>query len=1193
MNIGELRVALGVDPKGLTEGRRALQQFVNQVAADQKRATEALGARGGVAVTQAVVAAQESIKAITREFERSSGAAKEAMVRGLIDQRTFATAGTDAAQAFNASILGEIDKLRATGTAAQPMIDELVSQLKVGGERAAGEFTQSFEQRMKALGTNLSSVGTRLSVAITTPLLAIAGFGVKQATEAATIARRFGSAFGEEATRIERQLGLLQTRAHATDDELKGMAVSVQQLSTSLGFGQAQAANMSTELIRVAAAVAKVKGNTTANVLDAFRNGLAGSTRGLKEFDIVLDDSAIKQEALRLGILGQGQELTAAGKAWVTYKLILSQTTDVVAKAGTLAETPAERFRDMANAAKEAAQRLGTALLPTLTSVADVATRVLGAVTKLDPTLVHLGIALGGVAAATGPVLFGLGQMLGLVTSLAKAAQLAAGAAGLGALTTSIGILGGVLAIGGVAILAGSLREAAINAELARENLDALGKKIDGIRQLSGVEGLKTELANIERFMGVLSRERDRLLSLGQPQRADAGLGDPRAFKARVEEIERSIAGLRDQAKAFQDALAAPPSTFDNILDGLKGLLAFNVASPLEEAQQRAQGLLASYEQLRGPTGVVAELWNQMKESQQEISKLLAAQPSQFTQTAAQLRAIKRELEGITSGLGPEQLQRIFANLSSLRPSNITTFPAPRPVIDGAKQQLDVAVRDFRLAARTLDLAIGTGSKEVAKQAEEDMKRLQARARELGALVIAALSGDDVKPADREKGLERVRDILKEMGLIAAKPTTEISKLESQLQALHQTGTVALSAITSGFAGLDRNISRTLSSTLSLVSSLQLAVHQARAVGKETNTDGTAKGTLASIGDFAGLAGAIAGIVGAASSIANALFGQSESEKEIAAALKANAEEIARASLELTGALKSARNIAQAGNAARILAAAGIPTSKPLENSGVTAGSFQFVLKTLRDLGVSLGELNAIAEDNGIQLLDSEGRIIAGAFAQIAERLGITEDALTRWGASLDAQRNKLDLRALVAGIDRSPIQRITEELGLLVGADSPLKNLFKGLNADTAQGRTQIRAALANILGLIDANKLTIEHLGTLTGIDDLTSIIRNVATALNEMDQKTRDLTESLTNVPQGFKVALARFNATAPVSSVTSTTALPGSTGMSVVFQAGSIVQQPGEDGEALANRVVRTLEQRSRRTYGTPVNWARVS
>ncbi len=116
---------------------------------------------------------------------------------------------------------------------------------------------------------------------------------------------------------------------------------------------------------------------------------------------------------------------------------------------------------------------------------------------------------------------------------------------------------------------------------------------------------------------------------------------------------------------------------------------------------------------------------------------------------------------------------------------------------------------------------------------------------------------------------------------------------------------------------------------------------------------------------------------------------------------------------------------------------------------------------------------------------------------------------------------------------------------------------------------------------------------------MDDFIRISNDASDAINALGNAAGDAIAGLTNVPTGYKLALARFNATMdldadrrlkdvlstgpnidpvrfPRPGDGATLPLPGlAPSFSVVFEAGAIQQQPGEDVAALTRRIVDEL------------------
>ncbi len=97
-------------------------------------------------------------------------------------------------------------------------------------------------------------------------------------------------------------------------------------LFRAFGIGEKKAADMSMELVQLAADLASFNDTSIDDALEALRSGISGETEPLKRYGVALNDARMKQEALNMGIYDGVGILSANEKAQAAYAVIMKDT---------------------------------------------------------------------------------------------------------------------------------------------------------------------------------------------------------------------------------------------------------------------------------------------------------------------------------------------------------------------------------------------------------------------------------------------------------------------------------------------------------------------------------------------------------------------------------------------------------------------------------------------------------------------------------------------------------------------------------------------------------------------------------------------------------------------------------------------------------------------------------------------------
>ena len=141
-------------------------------------------------------------------------------------------------------------------------------------------------------------------------------------------------------------------------------------LFRAMNIGQAPAADMSTKLVGLAGDLASFNNADPSDVLEAIRSGLVGETEPLRKFGVNLNQAALADEAVRLGLIKTTKEaLSPAAKAQAAYALIMEQTTLAQGDFSRTSSGMANSTRIIKAEFADIQARIGQALLPLVASL--------------------------------------------------------------------------------------------------------------------------------------------------------------------------------------------------------------------------------------------------------------------------------------------------------------------------------------------------------------------------------------------------------------------------------------------------------------------------------------------------------------------------------------------------------------------------------------------------------------------------------------------------------------------------------------------------------------------------------------------------------------------------------------------------------------------------------------------------------
>jgi len=195
--------------------------------------------------------------------------------------------------------------------------------------------------------------------------------------------------FGESAAEIEDWAATAAKALGMSKGAALEAAGTFGNFLQAMGATTPEATKMSKSMVQLATDLGSFNNADPTEVLLALRSGLSGEAEPLRKFGVALSEAAVKAKLLELGIKPLGKEFTEQQKIQARYAIIMEQTSMAQGDFARTSGGLANQTKILQASFKDAADQLGTALLPGIVAVA-------GALIQVLPTVIAVGEALGG-----------------------------------------------------------------------------------------------------------------------------------------------------------------------------------------------------------------------------------------------------------------------------------------------------------------------------------------------------------------------------------------------------------------------------------------------------------------------------------------------------------------------------------------------------------------------------------------------------------------------------------------------------------------------------------------------------------------------------------------------------------------------------------------------------------------------------
>jgi murein DD-endopeptidase MepM/ murein hydrolase activator NlpD len=229
------------------------------------------------------------------------------------------------------------------------------------GERDVKGFAQRGATALGSFARAFAGLG---AVGGTAGLVALLKSSVAAASDLNEELAKSRAIFGDSAGAIEVWSRSAAENLKISQREALSFSGAIGAMLKTTGLAVPEVAAMSQRLVQLGADMASFANEDPSAMLDRLRSGLAGEAEPLRRFGVLLSEAAVQQEAVRIGLVRQGEALTDAEKVQARYSLILRQTVDQQGDVARTGDQLAGQQRELRARLEDLQATLGQKLLP-------------------------------------------------------------------------------------------------------------------------------------------------------------------------------------------------------------------------------------------------------------------------------------------------------------------------------------------------------------------------------------------------------------------------------------------------------------------------------------------------------------------------------------------------------------------------------------------------------------------------------------------------------------------------------------------------------------------------------------------------------------------------------------------------------------------------------------------------------------
>ena len=191
---------------------------------------------------------------------------------------------------------------------------------------------------------------------------------VKLAASAEEIQSKFDAVFKEEAKAATEFGDSLAKSVGRSTIAMKEFLSSMQDTFVPMGFARGEARKMAQQVVALGIDLASFNNKADDEALRDLQSALVGNHETMRKYGVIITAATLDQQLLAMGFNKSTKGATEQQKALARLQLMLQMTTDAQGDAKRTAGSLTNQIKGLTGALRDAAAKIGTALIPMIQS---------------------------------------------------------------------------------------------------------------------------------------------------------------------------------------------------------------------------------------------------------------------------------------------------------------------------------------------------------------------------------------------------------------------------------------------------------------------------------------------------------------------------------------------------------------------------------------------------------------------------------------------------------------------------------------------------------------------------------------------------------------------------------------------------------------------------------------------------------